>query len=268
MRSRICAKASQPEPNDHIMQIKLTRSDLMEHGKDSDDYRWCEACKKHIDIKNGGEANWTKHEASKAHKANVPTLAIRKITNFFTTKPPPMDVSAPPSIQKSISSGTKDTTVSGTSRERSIVTPEEVTDLTVEEPADDSESGADMVELATKATQKKFKRLTRLSELLPSSIPVATEADLLAALSKDPSIGVAVQEGQPAYDVFEDKLNKVLHSVFQGKTTAELSMLIRRGSLGLNAFQKWVEICVQKLYLPITLFDAHIERLVDASSLQ
>ena len=109
-----------------------------------------------------------------------------------------------------------------------------------------------------------LKRLENLAEGLPTSVPLATPQDVLARFAHDPSIGIEVVGISPAWDLWEETLNPMLHSVLLDKDVGHLAQLIRRGPLGVDAFHKWISTCIRVLHLPFDLFEPRIKRMNDA----
>ncbi|KAF8223735.1 hypothetical protein L208DRAFT_510765 [Tricholoma matsutake] len=63
--------------------------------------RYCDSCKIDVKIGFGGEANWTSHTESAAHRKNEAANSVSsnsKLTSFFKRKPPESTAMPKPSV--------------------------------------------------------------------------------------------------------------------------------------------------------------------------
>jgi hypothetical protein len=104
-----------------------------------------------------------------------------------------------------------------------------------------------------------LEKLLLLSQTLPTPIPEAGPEDILAAFMTDPSSNVA--PGTSSDQVWEEVINPLLHRLFWQADDDELASRVRRGTSGISALYWWINICVQKLGIPMALFEERIDRM-------
>jgi hypothetical protein len=222
----------------------------------------------------GGDKNFMQHEGSAKHKSNAKKMengpkSSKKLTSFFGphTAPinrppvPPAPLALPPTIAS----------------KPVLASPEiidvDTFDMTIETDSTPIEGST------SKTTNSSFRppfrngehpllRHLRLLTLnLPSSVPIAKPTDELAQFAGDLVLTASsVDEvGENPWEVLVDPfLNR---TIGYGKSTAEVAEIVRRGDLGMDAFYRWIKICLEELKVLPSLLEMMLERVFDAMKL-
>lgn len=111
------------------------------------------------------------------------------------------------------------------------------------------------------------KRLDFLSKLLdaierlPASVPEASEYDKLAVFAGNP--GDHDDPNLDATDLWEEKLNGLLKSVFGWGAEGDMSEFIQRGRNGLDGLTNFIKYFVVKRGVSLALFEGKLAYLLE-----
>ena len=216
---------------------------------------YCTWCDKGINLTRGSDINWQNHIDSSKHIRNKAAVnGKRKLTSFFKKSTASIVGSlarrtlSPPSVQEFEATAPLS---EAPSNDNEILSP--LDPVTNDTSPDDN----------TLTVLNLIHHIEALEPSLPSHIPEASPDDLFSVFVQDPSEGISEPE-KKAQDIFETKLNSLLHKVFQGANSETLAESIRRGEGGVLTFCSWVKSCVGTLKLPGALFEMQIRRVVAA----
>jgi hypothetical protein len=107
---------------------------------------------------------------------------------------------------------------------------------------------------------RMLARLRALTVSLPSSVPVGTSAEPLGCFASDPQLLLL-----PGQDTWEDVIDPTYNRVLGfGKTTVEISGIIRRGKFGMDGVCNWTQSCIKKLDIAPALLEMRLDRLMQA----
>jgi hypothetical protein len=91
-------------------------------------------------------------------------------------------------------------------------------------------------------TSTLFQSLRNCIVTLPTSVPLASKADLLARFSGDPTLEVEV--GEDPWESLDPALNS---AIGYGASVGEIARIIRRGNYGMDGMYQWLVKCVVEL---------------------
>jgi hypothetical protein len=96
-----------------------------------------------------------------------------------------------------------------------------------------------------------------LTSNLPDSVLVAGPDDIFARFAHDPR--GEVEEGEDAYEATVDRT--LSNAVGYEKEVNDVAQLIHRGPLGMDAFCRWIEICLVDLCIAAGLLEVRVGRV-------
>jgi hypothetical protein len=105
-----------------------------------------------------------------------------------------------------------------------------------------------------------LNRLKVLTSNLPDSVLVAGPNDTFACFAHDPR--GEVEEGEDPYEATVDRT--LSNAVGYEKEANDVAQLIRHGPLGMDAFCRWIEICLVDLRIAAGLLEVRVGRVCDA----
>ncbi|KAG6907022.1 hypothetical protein DXG01_010891 [Tephrocybe rancida] len=216
--------------------------------------RHCDVCDIEVRIGFGGESNWAAHTASTAHKRNkqFPRSKNTSITSFFP-KPGPSHTSTRSLLSTSIPR--LKSTLPTTSSSEPVPTIEEV-----EEPVIFSFDDLSTPLVArSRNSCTSIENVRELARGLLPTVPLAAPGDWIASFASEPHWDVL--EHESAWEMMEAVLN---HAIGYNATTEDVSRLIRRGDLGVEALCSWLEKCVGVYRVEECLFEKKLDRICDA----
>ena len=108
-------------------------------------------------------------------------------------------------------------------------------------------------------TSALFQSLRNCIATLPTMVPLASKADLLARFSGDPML--EVEAGEDPWESLDRALNIVIG---YGASVGEIAGIIRRGDYGIDGMYQWLKKCVVELKVDEGLLEMKIQRLIDA----
>lgn len=224
--------------------------------------RYCAACNIDVDLKCGGNLNWTRHIASPSH---LKAAGSAKLNSFFTKKPKESKQSLnspqPPSNVRGKVHTVVDMTENDGASETDVVGEDDQTEMGKYMESGEKDDSMRM------EVEMKLQQLKALAENLPLSVSLTQPDDLLYQFLEDPGAGLINEIDGPCYDLWESSLNGMLHSVFWGKNDHQLTESVRRGPGGVLALVEWIRKCVDRLKLLIKQFEPHIDRMSTALSI-
>jgi len=95
---------------------------------------------------------------------------------------------------------------------------------------------------------------------LPLSVPVANPDDILAQFATD--LRQTAFEGVDAYEMFIDRA--LSNAIGYEKNVEDIIPIIRRGSLGMDGFCQYIEICAEHLRVSVLCLELRLERVCEA----
>ncbi|KAJ7906531.1 hypothetical protein B0H13DRAFT_2333370 [Mycena leptocephala] len=106
-----------------------------------------------------------------------------------------------------------------------------------------------------------LRRLQVVISTLPSGIPLASASDLLASFAVDPI--TLVGPGQDAWeDIIHGMFDRLTYEGGRPRNAIEISQIIRRGEMGMDAFAIWLEKCFFALNISAAMVEDRIERII------
>jgi hypothetical protein len=121
----------------------------------------------------------------------------------------------------------------------------------------------DVTRTTVSDTHQLLRRLSLATSTLPSTIPMASDTDLIASFSVDP-VSLIAPGQDPWEDVLHDKLDALMYAGGRSKNSLELSQSIRRGELGMTGVTRWFEKSLFELNIPLGMLEPRIERIIQA----
>jgi hypothetical protein len=233
--------------------------------QDGDARHYCEVCAQTVHVDFGGDKNFAQHESGKVHckklaaqTASVSSSGASEIirqstltAGFFTKKPA---FPGPFSTQQ-LSQPVASTSAAPSS---SIPQPQVPTK---EEPIDvDSFSDSTTPPMPSSAADHILIHLRALTSNLPNSVLVARPNDIFACFAHDPR--GEVEEGQDPYEMTVDRT--LSNAVGYEKRAIDVAQMICRDLLGMDAFCRWIEICLIDLNIPAELLEVRVGRVCKA----
>ena len=222
--------------------------------QDGDARCYCEVCAQTVHVGFGGDKNFAQHESGKVHRKKLAAQTasasssgagkiIRQSTltaGFFTKKPA---FPGPFSTQQP-SQPVPSTSAAPSSSIPQLQAPTE------KEPIDvDSFSDTITPPMPPSAADHILIRLRGLTSNLLNSVLVARPDNIFACFAHDPC--GEVEEGQDPYETTVDCT--LSNAVGYEKRAIDVAQIICRGPLGMDAFCRWVEICLIDLNIPAEL---------------
>lgn len=98
---------------------------------------------------------------------------------------------------------------------------------------------------------------------IPITVPEAGDTDILAEFSRNPA-NLLPEDSVSAEDLWEEVVNRKLHSVFWGKAVEEIESIIRRGEKGVSGICGYIAHCVDVRGVQKELFDEKVDILSQA----
>ena len=93
-----------------------------------------------------------------------------------------------------------------------------------------------------------------------SSVAIGNASDVFACFSGDPTTQLL-----PGHDAWEDLIDPTFNrEIGFGRTTLEISALIRRGKYGMDGLCNWTESCFESLNIAPALLEARLEKVINA----
>ena len=105
-------------------------------------------------------------------------------------------------------------------------------------------------------------RLRAATRMLPVTVRVGTEDDVLAQFSSAPFVDPS--EYDDAWEMVDKTLNG---AIGYGTSVAAVSAIIRRGRFGMDGLCDWLETCILEYGIDPNLLEGKVQRLLDAMSL-
>ncbi|EIM87715.1 uncharacterized protein STEHIDRAFT_121332 [Stereum hirsutum FP-91666 SS1] len=245
--------------------------------------RFCESCKRDVQIGLGGEANWQQHIKSAKHRSKAPVPAARGIKNFFTraissvkptgsssstatglasqTHNASSDVHQPShSTVQPLGPGTNTQSTTIPHSQTLVPVPSAGTELRpIDLDADVLDNtvrpaGANQPLWLVLATKIRFA-----DTQLPPAVPLGLLSDAFAEITGDPTEGVANVE-----EAWEEDWSRSLHRVLgYNSSVADLVRFVRRGRAGLEGFGDWVE-AIGRAGIDVGMLTERVEKLLAA----
>ncbi|KAJ7187789.1 hypothetical protein C8R46DRAFT_1241005 [Mycena filopes] len=213
--------------------------------------RYCDLCKRWIGFGDGGESNWNRHIISPDHKKKIKPPEAKSISRFFTkaVPRPASSVPAVPAVPRALAHSSPAAPEASSSRIIDV-------DAVADQPAS-------VVGPISGLREDILARLRAAITTLPQSVPVATEADLLALFAVNP-VTLVQPDTDPWEEFIHDNFDTFLLDGPRHKTTIELSELIRRGELGMEGFLIWLQRCFFELHISPEMVEDRIARIIHA----
>lgn len=108
-------------------------------------------------------------------------------------------------------------------------------------------------------TSTLFQLLQNCIATLPTMVPLASKADLLAHFSGDPTL--EVKAGEDPWESLDLALNLVIS---YGISVGEIAGIIQHGDYEMDGMYQWLEKCVVELKVNEGLLEMKIQHLIDA----
>lgn len=253
----------------------------MQNKFDANSTRQCKECDEHIKISFGGEANWQAHLAGEKHRRAAAAAAIvkgsRPITNFFkkvvgpiAPSPAPTAPQVPQLLPSAIDGVLSEPTgygVSSIGPIYSIAHDWLTISIELSESADGevitthtstlNESPSSSTIHAPLA-RKLHAAITRL----PTAVPIGTYHDTISQFTVP--VRQAIPADEDAWEAIDSILNNFLG---YGKTLNDISLLVRRGPLGMDGLCSWIDSCASDLGISEALLEGKVGRLIEALEL-
>jgi len=209
--------------------------------------RYCEVCTQTVHVGLGGDKNFTQHEAGKKHQKRLaaqPSSSsvdnVKRQTafmvSFFVKKPPSP---GPSTTQRPV--------VMTSAAPTSLIPRPQVP---FEQEMIDIDSFPDIAGPPNEA-DNLLKCLQILTSNLPDSVLLAGPEDVFAHFAHDPC--GEVEEGEDLYETIVDRV--LSNAVGYKKQADDVAQLICCGPLGMDAFCRWIEICLVDLSISTELLE-------------
>ena len=235
------------------MPEKLTGITNFFNTKRKTEMRWCEECRREINLGSGGDSNWKAHLSSSAHLQNLKPEVSSRLTSYFSKAPPRGDnappLPAPQQLPSIISYNVDDLTYLDDKEDDKF----EVRNSSmgsVSEPANSSQAQSPLSGACNCLT-----RLKNTISMLPDTLPTA---DIENPLARYVFPRPMAPDDDPATEIRQH-----LSWLFTPESTpSDLKRLLARGPHGLDSFLSYLCNCHIKWKTPLNTLDFAINKLI------
>ena len=108
-----------------------------------------------------------------------------------------------------------------------------------------------------------LKRIRKIVNNLPNSVPIASSQDRIAVFSHDPHLLAGTAKNGD--DLWEDTLNSFLKEALGWGGEEDMEVMVCRGEKGMDGVMRFVKYFINERGVSEALFEGKLNRLLDAA---